>query len=53
MRSIPADRDHDAALRISGKVPKRRVHSALRPESHASARRAAASDRYRAPAIAE
>jgi len=53
MRSISADRDHDAAMRISGKVPKRRVHSALRPEGHAFARRAATSDRHRAPAIAE
>jgi ParB/RepB/Spo0J family partition protein len=52
MRPIPADRDHDAALRISGKVPKRRVHSAQRLDSHAYARRATTSDRHWAPAIA-
>jgi hypothetical protein len=52
MRSIPVDRDHDAAMRIGGKGPRRRVHSAQRLESHASARRAATSDRHRAPAIA-
>src|SRR3954449_2904103 len=53
MRSISADRDHDAAMRIGGEGPKRRVQSAPRPESHAFARRAATSDRHRAPAIAE
>jgi hypothetical protein len=36
-------------MRIGGKVPKRRVHSAQRPKSHTSARRAATSDRHRGP----
>src|SRR5437764_15280825 len=45
----PEDPDHDAVIRIGGEVPKRRVHSALRPESHASARRAATSDRHWPP----
>ena len=44
----PEDPDHDAVIRIGGEAPKRRVHSPLRPESHASARRAATSDRHRA-----
>src|SRR4051794_41941865 len=45
----PEDPDHDAVIRIGGEAPKRRVHSPLRPESHASARRAATSDRHWAP----
>src|SRR3954447_10536493 len=49
----PEDPDHDAVMRIGGEAPKRRGHSPLRLESHAFARRAATSDRHRAPAIAE
>ena len=48
----PCGPDHDAVMRIGGEAPKRRVHSPLRLESHAFARRAATSDRHRAPAIA-
>src|SRR3982751_6943508 len=45
----PEDPDHDAVMRIGGEAAKRRVHSPLRPEGHASARRAATSDRHWAP----
>src|SRR3954471_7951735 len=45
----PEDPDHDAVMRIGGEAPKRRVHSPQRLESHASSRRAATSERHRAP----
>src|SRR5690349_10198967 len=38
MRSVQADRDHDAAMRISGEAPRRWAQSPMRHPSHVPGR---------------
>ena len=50
IRRVPRDPDHDAAMRIGGEAPGRRVHTHMRPASHILGRVTATSDHPRQPA---
>ena len=50
IRSVRADLNHDAAMRIGGEAPERRTQSHTRRRSHSSRRAAATSDHDRQPA---
>ena len=52
MRSVQADQDHDAAVRISGEAPRRWAQSPMRRRSHVRGRVTTTSARRRPPTAA-
>jgi hypothetical protein len=52
MRSVQADQDHDAVMRISGEAPKRWAQSPMRHQSHVRGRVTTTSVRRQPPTAA-